>query len=299
MTAPDRTQHDAGMSLVLTVTGAVFTAATGVLWACKPSGAVEQWEVTLDANAETATHVYQAGDLDEAGVYDLTLAWTVSGATHHAGSPWRLTVGPSAVPGPVRIMPLGDSITSGELYPDTVGGYRATLSAALVSNGRNATLVGSLTNGPSTLVHPHHEGWSGYTIAQLAAVVDARIVAAHAQVVILHTGTNDAIAGSSTIVADWTDLVDAILAYGIALVVCTPVATYGAARDAILQDLADAMPAVVAARVAAGANVVLVDTRADWPTTGYLELDGIHPGATQYAGMGTAIYAVVASALGW
>lgn len=195
---------------------------------------------------------------------------------------------PEGSPRPVRILPFGDSLTSGEVSPDAVGGYRAQLAARLDADGISYELSGSLANGP--MAQNHHDGVAGDTVALMRARIDDRMRAARPDVVIVHAGTNDAIAGSPTLVADLGDLLDDILRHGASVVVCTPIATAGEAREAILLDLATALPAMVTARRAQGHDIVLADLRAVCPDTTGFELDGIHPGPLIYADLGDAIY---------
>jgi hypothetical protein len=65
-----------------------------------------------------------------------------------------------------KIMPMGDSITLGV---PVAGGYRDPLYTLLNTRGDTFTLVGSLTDYATTTLsnagQTHHEGHSGYTIA--------------------------------------------------------------------------------------------------------------------------------------
>jgi lysophospholipase L1-like esterase len=93
------------------------------------------------------------------------------------------------VAAPIRIMPLGDSITFG-MGSTTGSGYRAELWRRLVEqSGYGVDLVGSARTG--TLPDIDHEGHSGWTIAQLSDSVDGWLAAATPDVVLLHIGTND------------------------------------------------------------------------------------------------------------
>lgn len=70
-------------------------------------------------------------------------------------------------PAPLRIMPLGDSITLGSFAP---GGFRAPLYQMLTNAGYTFEFVGSLTaNGAPGLADPRHEGHSAYRIEQVDA----------------------------------------------------------------------------------------------------------------------------------
>ena len=68
---------------------------------------------------------------------------------------------------PIRIMPLGDSITAGY---NVAGGYRAPLYAGLTSLGYAVDFVGTQAdNGAGSLPDANHEGHSGLTIGGIDA----------------------------------------------------------------------------------------------------------------------------------
>jgi lysophospholipase L1-like esterase len=111
---------------------------------------------------------------------------------------------------PVKIMPLGDSITRGSpdapIYPNTVVGFRQKLFLDLGTAGYNVDFVGSLTDGdaivdyPFDTAHEGHGGWraNGGTYGGIAPNVEG-FLSAQTQpqpynpvdVVLLHIGTND------------------------------------------------------------------------------------------------------------
>jgi lysophospholipase L1-like esterase len=115
-----------------------------------------------------------------AGLLALTPAAPAFAADPAPGSP--NTPAPSS---PLRVMPLGDSITFGKGDP-AENGYRATLQSWLTDTGVRADFVGSQVNGGTP-----HEGHPGWRIAQLTANIDAWMAAARPDVVLLDIGTND------------------------------------------------------------------------------------------------------------
>jgi len=104
---------------------------------------------------------------------------------------------------PVRIMPLGDSITRGSMGAPKYapGGYRAPLYQRLRGELGPVEFVGSqVTNpAPGTLPDPRHEGHSGYLIdgtdhserGGLFEHVDGWLDQARPHVVLLLIGAND------------------------------------------------------------------------------------------------------------
>lgn len=114
-----------------------------------------------------------------------------------------------------QIMALGDSITQqSHLYPS----YRYYLWKKLLSNGySNVDFVGSLAqcwdgNPPYFDFDQQHEGHSGLRADQIASNAAAWASAARPDIVLLHIGTNDIIAGQSTssTIDDITQIISAL-----------------------------------------------------------------------------------------
>lgn len=188
---------------------------------------------------------------------------------------------------PCRILPFGDSITDG--VPATgAGGYRATLFELAVNAGKNITFVGGNQNGPSTVAGQpfpqNHQGHSGWTVAQINALIPSPAFDESPHIVLLHIGTNDMRIDANGLEARLETLIDDILnQHPQALVVVAsiiPWQTY-AARIASYNQ---AIPGIVQARVDAGFRVIFVDQFDGFPTS---ELaDTVHPTAAGYARMG-------------
>jgi lysophospholipase L1-like esterase len=118
------------------------------------------------------------------------------------GPQWLVTGPPSAAPSappspspsssapapPLRIMPLGDSITFGSGSPSR-SSYRAELYRRLVGAGLSVDFVGSVRSG--TGADPDNEGHPGWRIGQIAEKVDGWLATYRPDVVLLHIGTND------------------------------------------------------------------------------------------------------------
>jgi lysophospholipase L1-like esterase len=103
---------------------------------------------------------------------------------------------------PLRVLPLGDSITAG-VQPGGhagSGGYRALLERLLAQSPRKAVLVGSRDDMSPDMTDPWHAGFPGYVIrdtspgapGELYGGLAKRIVAlTHPDIVLLMVGTND------------------------------------------------------------------------------------------------------------
>lgn len=103
---------------------------------------------------------------------------------------------------PVRILPLGDSITLGFGLTDT-GGFRAPLFELLEDNLFEVDFVGSAAPSSQTefIDDWHHEGHSGWTLADLAQFpggfgappsnIENWIEFFDPAIILLHAGTND------------------------------------------------------------------------------------------------------------
>jgi lysophospholipase L1-like esterase len=91
---------------------------------------------------------------------------------------------------PIRVMPVGDSITDGAGAP---GGYRAPLYRLMTNAGYHVDFVGTQAdNGAASLPDPDHEGHSGWRIDQIdTAIVGALAKVSDPDVILLLIGTND------------------------------------------------------------------------------------------------------------
>ncbi len=138
----------------------------------------------------------------------------------------------AAVGNPVKIMLVGDSITSGRNgFPDEAPTYRAPLYELLEANGHSIDFVGSesgIDNGVNqvddsrlTNTDPHHEGHNGWRADELvngnnSQVAEGDIVdwitAQNPDVVVLYAGANDFAQGENPteVFEDLNDAIDAI-----------------------------------------------------------------------------------------
>ncbi|KAI1136198.1 carbohydrate esterase family 3 protein [Hypoxylon sp. FL0543] len=91
---------------------------------------------------------------------------------------------------PLRIMPLGASITHG--YKSSDGnGYRQDLRVALEKNGNKVNMVGERTGG--TMKDDQSEGWEGYKVAQIHVKANKVVPEYKPNLILINAGTNDCI----------------------------------------------------------------------------------------------------------
>ncbi len=99
---------------------------------------------------------------------------------------------------PVRIMPLGDSITAGSYGAgeNGIGGYRAPLWKMLEDENIDFDFVGTLNDPRNATFDTGHEGWPGWRVDQLNDSVAAWISKTSPDVILLQIGVNDLLQGA-------------------------------------------------------------------------------------------------------
>jgi lysophospholipase L1-like esterase len=212
---------------------------------------------------------------------------------------------------PARIMCLGDSITRG--YRDANGdftndgpyeGYRLPLWNSLAASGRSVDYVGSQQDGSAAAIaagfDPQHEGYNGYTIGNISGLVSGRLATYTPDYVLLMVGTNNVRSDSANmpdIQNQMNNLLNQILndahAPQMLLVsTLTPVVVPPRSESWNNRILAfnDFLASSVAAAVAGGKHVALVDayhafdrTLTDFP-------DGLHPSDGGYLKLANVWY---------
>ncbi|MBD3402605.1 hypothetical protein GF420_06895 [candidate division GN15 bacterium] len=207
----------------------------------------------------------------------------------------------SAQPAPVRIMPLGNSITDGAVGSSDDTGYRRSLYLQLTSAGYSVDFVGTQTRGIPTDFDRNHEGHGGWHANQIRDNVYNWLVINPADIVLLHIGTNDISHGDQ----DPAE-VDAILSeidryetdFG------TPVKVVLAAI--ISRDGGDHMPTqvfnngvlqIAQSRIAGGDDIAIVDMYDALLYPSDLA-DAVHPNDVGYGKMANTWFVTLDSILG-
>ena len=200
---------------------------------------------------------------------------------------------------PLRVMPLGDSITWG-VGSSTGNGYRGPLWDMLAADGHPLDFVGTGRGG--SMSDPDNEGHSGYKIHEIAELADAALTRYRPNVVTLMAGTNDLNQSYqvSTATARLKSLVNQITADvpdATVLVASLVVSTSGS-EEQYRAAYNQAIPQIVSEAQSAGKRVAYVDMSA--LTTADLA-DALHPNDSGYEKMADAFHRGIQSAdsAGW
>ena len=216
---------------------------------------------------------------------------------------------------PCKVLPLGDSITYGLITvaadkassdssvngKDSHGGYRVKLFSDAVAANHKMTFVGSQMNGPTTVASmpfpKSHEGWSGYTIAQIQGKAASDLTSG-AHIILVHAGTNDTYGTDPTgAPARLSTLVDYLTTnYPTALIVVAKIIPYPSqvTNTALINN---SVAAMVQSKVSAGKHVIVADLFTGFTTSSMLAGDGVHPNQKGYDWMGDTWYAAISSLL--
>lgn len=239
--------------------------------------------------------------------------WLVLGAMHL----------PAAVEEPVKVLPLGDSLTRGNNdinYPngDIPGGYRRALGIALAASGPICDFVGTKDDNAAPDMDPDYEGHPGFRTDEILALTPDVLASENPRAVLLLAGTNDILQRVAVeTAADNLDLLietitdadpEIRLFVGTILPVTQDWPPFGPSVPAATLDAdADAFNVLVRDSVAQyateGRKVTLVDFNADLVYTDpgnpendfYQPGDGIHPGQAGYDQMGDLWFQALAA----
>ncbi len=197
---------------------------------------------------------------------------------------------------PVRIMPLGDSITDGdhgsvEQPAELITGFREPLYESLSNAGYYIDFVGSLKSGQSfiPLFDYDHEGHPGYMASgpygygEVVKDVYNWLVANPADIILLHIGTNDVVNNAAS-AGEIASILDEIDRYSEDVtVVLARIINQKTPVPAVTQ-FNDSVQAMAESRVAGGDKIIIVDQ--EHALTYPDDMDGnLHPNETGYGKM--------------
>lgn len=198
-----------------------------------------------------------------------------------------------------KVMPLGDSITAGQHRVEpTPGTYRIQLWKNLLADNLSVDFVGSQFNGPPSLGDKNHEGRGGWTIDQIAGLVDQGIIKTYQpQMALLMIGTNDVLRGNSlnTITGDLSNLIDRISQDSsntrifVSSIAPIDPAFKGTTRANLAKNFNALLPDLVKDKVAQGKKVTYVNAGGSLNLNDLVP-DGIHPNLAGYNKIGHSWY---------
>jgi lysophospholipase L1-like esterase len=206
---------------------------------------------------------------------------------------------------PVRIMPLGDSITAGP------GCWRAILWHQLQTTGyTNIDFVGSVADGGCNYGYTYdgdNEGHGGFSATGIADQnqLPPWLAAANPDIVLMHLGTNDMWGNSiptSSVLAAYTKLVGQMRANNpnmkiivAQIIPMNPPSCTVCAAEVVALD--NAIPAWAAGKTTAQSPITVVDQWTGFNSTTD-SVDGVHPNDVGFQKMSDRWYPAVAAALG-
>jgi len=205
---------------------------------------------------------------------------------------------------PLRIMPLGASITWGTESEDG-NGYRKVLRDDLVTAGFSVDMVGSQKSGD--MEDNDNEGHPGWRIAEVSSAADATIPE-QPNVVLINAGTNDCIQNYNVSTAHerMRSLVEKLFAEipGTTVVLSTLLPNAVDSVDERVDSVNEKFRELVAtlsssgstAEGAEGQRIVLAEMNNGYITRDELVEDGIHPNKEGYNKMAARWYEVIIAA---
>ena len=194
------------------------------------------------------------------------------------------SVAQPALSEPVRIMPLGDSITQGDADHDT---YRRPLWKSLKGEGYDVDFVGSLRANhrgtpPRDDFDRDHEGHWGWRTDEVLARIRGWVEDSEPDVILIHLGSNDVFQDEDveTTLEELAELIDAVresrpeATFLLAQIIPTAMAN----ANVGIRELNARIPELAATKSSTTSRVVVVDhfTGFDAARQTY---DGVHPNA--------------------
>lgn len=210
---------------------------------------------------------------------------------------------------PIRVMPLGDSITRGSGTPDSTG-YRLPLFTNLAGAGYSVDFVGAERDGGAAPLSfdTEHYGFSGRTADWIASQVEAFLNAAPADVILLHIGTNDLLDGQppSQVADEVMDILDAIDQWenshsAVTVLLAQIINVPGS--NAAISAFNDQLQTLAQSRIANGDQIYLVDIEnaagLDYDDDSIDFVDEVHPSYAGYQKVANLWLKTVQNKLNW
>ncbi|KAL2867636.1 SGNH/GDSL hydrolase family protein [Aspergillus lucknowensis] len=206
----------------------------------------------------------------------------------HYSSPTSRDQSPSPLTGiPLRLMPLGGSITQGVGSSDS-NGYRKHLFDLLQSSGCNIDMVGSRKTG--SMASNSHEGWRGFRLDEIERKARRSVPVLQPDLFTVNAGSNDCLQRFEIDV--FGERMGALLAYlwlvapRSTVILSTLVINADGGTDEVVRRVNEQIREVVTREAAAGKRIVLADMYSkDGPGLEDLGADGTHPDDVGYEKM--------------
>jgi lysophospholipase L1-like esterase len=200
---------------------------------------------------------------------------------------------------PVRIMPLGDSITRGWYGSVGSNGYRKPLYLKLVNRGYNVDFVGGQSDG--NFADRNHEGHDGWHAAEgtgegILPNVYNWLTANPADIVLLHIGTND-ITGGDQNIGEVNDILDEIDRFSEDITVILALIINRQNYSATTTQFNDDLNSMALDRIASGDDIIIVDMESALNYSTDMA-DNLHPNDSGYAKMADVWYDALYELLG-
>ncbi len=183
---------------------------------------------------------------------------------------------------PIRIMPLGNSITQPDGFHNS---YRRPLWLKLRSSGYNVDFVGSTRehyqgkSAPLSDFDQDHEGHSGWRADQILEQIDNWARASQPDIVLVHLGTNDLLQGQTpqSTIEELRTLIQKLRAINpsVKMLLAQPIPCGDRTR---VQQLNSLIPNLARATTTQKSPVMTVDQFSGFnPAKGEDTYDGCHP----------------------
>ena len=228
--------------------------------------------------------------MGNAGGYAVSAQNALGGPVMSA-NPQQVSVVPIPPVAPIKIMPLGDSITYGQ---GASGGYRAPLYQLLAKANFNVDFVGTQNNNPTSwLPSIDHEGHSGSRIDQIASGFLGWVNSVPSpDIILLLIGTNDY--GQQHDQDTATNRLDQLIwlittnrPKAKLVVANLTLRTDNAAYESQIETTFNPfIPSLIAKHIALGHHVSFVDLHAALGASDLI--DGLHPNQSGYNKMAAA-----------
>jgi lysophospholipase L1-like esterase len=204
---------------------------------------------------------------------------------------------------PAKIMPLGDSITTG--YPG-LEGYRRSLFLSLSNSGFSADFVGSQKNG--TGFDNDNEGHLGNNTNEIRDNVIGWLNSNPADIVLLHIGTNDIQDGQNeaAVVAEVAATLDNINQWesdhsqSVTVILARIILRCdNPSWNATTKVYNNLLQTMAQTRIASGDKIVIVNMETALNYSTDMTSDGVHPNFAGYVKMAGVWYNALAQTLGY